>query len=47
MQKINKNELIAEYIGEILDDMELTKRDIINDVDEVTYMFTLTDDVIS
>jgi SET domain-containing protein len=45
LEDIKKNELIAEYIGEMLEEKEVRQREIWNDIEEVTYMFKLTETV--
>jgi len=45
LEDIKKNELIAEYLGEMLEEKEVTQREIWNDIEEVTYMFKLTESV--
>jgi len=42
---IKKGELILEYIGEIIDNDETTKRDKVNEVENITYIFTLNSSV--
>jgi SET domain-containing protein len=45
MQNIEKNDFIMEYTGEIIDENEATIREGWNDIEQVTYLFTLNSDV--
>jgi hypothetical protein len=38
-------DFIMEYVGELIQDEEAEARDLWNDVEKVTYMFTLNDQV--
>lgn len=44
LEHIVKDELIGEYIGEMIDNAELNKRDKYMDLENSTYMFTLNDE---
>ena len=44
-QDIKKGDLILEYIGEIIEHEETTERDKWNEIEKITYVFTLNSNV--
>lgn len=44
-QNIKKGDLILEYIGEIIEHEETTERDKWNEIEKITYVFTLNSNV--
>ena len=47
MNATPKGSLIMEYVGEILDDNEALERETWNDIENVTYMFNVNEEVIT
>jgi [histone H3]-lysine27 N-trimethyltransferase EZH2 len=45
LENIKKDDLIQEYTGEIIDTHQLEERDMWNNVEEITYIFDLNDQV--
>ena len=45
-KNIKKGDLILEYIGEIIDHEETSERDKWNEIEKITYVFTLNSNVL-